>query len=84
MELLGVLDVVLSAEDFVYGLQDIYIINEYVISLNSYFMLANSGQIMTSNNGNLLVFEIGPSVKCVSAITDATFKENGGKFCFGL
>ena len=39
---------------------------------------------MTKNNkGNLFVFEVGPSVKFVSAIKDAIFnKENGGKFFF--
>ena len=37
---------------------------------------------MTINNkGNLFVFEVGPSVKFVSAIKDAIFnKKNGGKF----
>ena len=37
---------------------------------------------MTKNNkGNLFVFEVGPSVKFVSAIKDAMFnKKNGGKF----
>ena len=39
---------------------------------------------MTKNNkGNLFVFEVGPSVKFVSAIKDAIFnKKNGGKFFF--
>ena len=37
---------------------------------------------MTINNkGNLFVFEVGPSVKFVSAIKDAIFKKkNGGNF----
>ena len=37
---------------------------------------------MTKNNkGNLFVFEVGPSVKFVSAIKDAIFnKKNGGNF----
>ena len=37
---------------------------------------------MTKNNkGNLFVFEVGQSVKFVSAIKDAIFnKKNGGKF----
>ena len=37
---------------------------------------------MTKNNkGNLFVFEVGPSVKFVSAMKDAIFnKKNGGKF----
>ena len=43
-------------------------------SLNSYLNLANSGQIMTINKGNIFVFEVGPSVKFVSAIKDAIFK----------
>jgi len=39
---------------------------------------------MTKNNkGNLFVFEVGPSVKFVSAIKDAIFnKKNRGKFFF--
>ena len=39
---------------------------------------------MTKNNkGSLFVFEVGPSVKFVSAIKDAIFnKKNGGKFFF--
>jgi len=41
-------------------------------------MLANSGQIMTSNKGNLFVFEVGPSVTFVSAIKDAMFNKNIG------
>ena len=33
------------------------------------------------HKGNLFVFEVGPSVKFVSAIKDAIFnKKNGGKF----
>ena len=38
---------------------------------------------MTKNNkGSLFVFEVGPSVKFVSAIKDAIFnKKNRGKFC---
>ena len=38
------------------------------VLVNSYFMLANSGRIMTINKGNLFIFEVGPSVKFVSAI----------------
>ena len=45
------------------------------VSLNSYFNPANSGQIMTINTGNLFVFEVGPSVKFVSAIIDAIFNK---------
>ena len=39
---------------------------------------------MTKNNkGSLFVFEVGPSVKFVSAIKDAIFnKKNGGNFFF--
>ena len=37
---------------------------------------------MTINTGNLFVFEVGPSVKFVSAIIDAIFKKNGGNFFF--
>ena len=39
---------------------------------------------MTKNNkGSLFVFEVGPSVRFVSAIKDAIFnKKNGGKFFF--
>ena len=46
---------------------------------------ANSGQIMTINTGNLFVFEVGPSVKFVSAIKDAIFKKKkmGVIFLFG-
>ena len=36
---------------------------------------ANSGQIMTINTGNLFVFEVGPSVKFVSAIIDAIYSK---------
>ena len=43
-------------------------------------MLAYSGQIMTINKGNLFVFEVGPSVKFVSAIKDENFQKNWGKF----
>ena len=50
------------------------------MSLYSYLNPANSGQIMTINTGNLFVFEVGPSVKFVSAIIDAIFKKKGGKF----
>ena len=37
---------------------------------------------MTKNNkGDLFVFEVGPSIKFVSAINDAIFNEkNGGNF----
>ena len=53
------------------------------MSLYSYLNPANSGQIMTINTGNLFVFEVGPSVKFVSAINDAIFNEkNGGNFFF--
>ena len=45
------------------------------VSLNSYLNPANSGQIMTINTGNLFVFEVGPSVKFVSAIIDAIFNK---------
>ena len=38
---------------------------------------------MNINTGNLFVFEVGPSVKFVSAIIDAIFnKKNQGKFFF--
>ena len=53
------------------------------VSLKSYLNPANSGQIMTINKVNLFVFEMGPSVKFVSAIIDAIFNEkNGGNFFF--
>ena len=53
------------------------------MSLYSYLNQANSGQIMTINTGNLFVFEVGPSIKFVSAINDAIFNEkNGGNFFF--
>ena len=53
------------------------------MSLYSYLNPANSGQIMTINTGNLFVFEVGPSIKFVSAINDAIFNEkNGGNFFF--
>ena len=45
------------------------------VSLYSYLNPANSGQIMTINTGNLFVFEVGPSVKFVSAIIDAIFNK---------
>ena len=45
------------------------------VSLYSYLNPANSGQIMTINTGNLFVFEVGPSVKFVSAIIDASFNK---------
>ena len=45
------------------------------MSLYSYLNPANSGQIMTINTGNLFVFEVGPSVKFVSAIIDASFNK---------
>ena len=45
------------------------------VSLYSYLNQANSGQIMTINTGNLFVFEVGPSVKFVSAIIDAIFNK---------
>ena len=39
---------------------------------------------MTINTGNLFVFEVGPSVKFVSAIIDAIFnKKMGVNFLFG-
>ena len=55
------------------------------MSLYSYLNPANSGQIMTINTGNLFVFEVGPSVKFVSAIIDAIFKKKMGfeQFLFG-
>ena len=54
------------------------------VSLNSYFVLANSGQIMAINKGNLFIFEVGPSVKFVSAIIEAIFKKKiGVNFLFG-
>ena len=54
------------------------------MSLYSYLNLANSGQIMTINTGNLFVFEVGPSVKFVSAIIDAIFnKKIRVNFLFG-
>ena len=35
------------------------------------------------NKGDLFVFEVGPSIKFVSAINDAIFNEkNGGNFFF--
>ena len=56
------------------------------VSLNSYLALLCwlFWTTMTKNNkGNLFVFEVGPSVKFVSAIKDAIFnKKNGGKFFF--
>ena len=37
--------------------------------------------LLANNKGNLFVFEVGPSVKFVSAIKDAIFnKKNGDKF----
>ena len=48
------------------------------VSLYSYLNPANSGQIMTINTGNLFVFEVGPSVKLVSAIKDAIFNKKMG------
>ena len=54
------------------------------VSLYSYLNPANSGQIMTINTGNLFVFEVGPSVKFVSAIIDAIFnKKIRVNFLFG-
>ena len=52
----------------------------YMSSFKNYFergpfMLANPGQIMTNNKGNLFVFEVGPSVKFVSAFNDAIFNK---------
>ena len=40
-----------------------------------YLNPANSEQIMTINTRNLFVFEVGPSVKFVSAIIDAIFNK---------
>ena len=45
------------------------------VSLYSYLNPSNSGQIMNINTGNLFVFEVGPSVKFVSAIIDAIFNK---------
>ena len=45
------------------------------VSLYSYLNPSNSGQIMTINTGILFVFEVGPSVKFVSAIIDAIFNK---------
>ena len=44
------------------------------VSLNSY-LSPDSGQIMTINKVNLFIFEVGPSVKFISAIEDAIFKQ---------
>ena len=53
------------------------------MSLYSYLNPANSEQIMTINTRNLFVFEVGPSVKFVSAIIDAIFnKRNRVNFLF--
>ena len=46
-------------------------------------MLAILSSYDQNNKWNLFVFEVGPSVKFVSAIKDAIFnKKNGGKFFF--
>ena len=51
------------------------------VSLNSYLSPKNWWPLVKNNKGNLFVFEVGPSVKFVSAIKDAIFnKKNGGKF----
>ena len=54
------------------------------VLVNSYFMLANSGRIMTINIGNLFIFEVGPSVNFFLAVTEAIFnKKIGVNFLFG-